>query len=96
MSKKRIAELVDALGNTRAELAELKDQESDIKSRLIALGVDVAEGDYYRANVVTSNRTTIDWKTIAAKLEPSRQLVRAHTTEKEVVSVRCTARKGVK
>jgi hypothetical protein len=96
MTKKDIAQLVDALGDTRAQLAELKDQESDIKAKLIKAGVTPAEGDYYRATVVNSDRTYIDWKEIAAKLKPSRQLVTAHTEVKPVISVRCTARKGVK
>ncbi len=91
-----IQRLVDELGAVKAEKARIEERESAIKSQLIKKGVTPVEGDYYRATVVTSNRTYIDWKEIAAKLEPSRQLVTAHTTEKEVVSVRCTARKGVK
>jgi hypothetical protein len=96
MTKKDIAGLIDALGDTRAAMADLKDQEADIKTKLIAAGVKIAEGDYFRANVVTSDRTYIDWKTIAAKLKPSHQLVSAYTTVREVISIRCTARKGVK
>lgn len=96
MTKKDIAQLVDALGDTRAALADLKNQEADIKTKLIAAGVTPVEGEYYRATVVTSDRTYIDWKEICAKLNPSRQLVTAHTAVKPVVSVRCTARKGVK
>lgn len=97
MSKKTATDrLADQLGDVRAELADLKERESAIKSQLIKAGVKIVEGDYFRANVITSDRTYIDWKEIAAKLEPSRQLVTAHTAVKSVISVRCTARKGVK
>ncbi len=94
MNAKRIAQLVDTLGQLNAEMAELKNDADRIKKQLIEAGVTPVEGDYYRATVVTSNRTYIDWKTIAEKLEPSRQLVTAHTTVKPVNSVRVVARKG--
>ena len=40
-----------------------------------------------------ADRETIDWRAIAEKLAPSRQLVTAHTSAKTVTTVRVVARK---
>lgn len=95
LSKKAVSQMVDDLGQLRAELAILKTDEADLRKRLLAAGVSVAEGDLFRANVVDANRTNVDWKAIAAALKPSRQLVTAHTSQSVVTSIRVTARTGV-
>lgn len=87
--------LADELGAIRAQQADLKDREREIRNTLIEAGIEVLEDDIFRALVVASLRTTIDWKEVAAKLKPSRQLVTAHTSEKEVISIRVSARRGV-
>ena len=90
-----VAGLADELGFIRAQMADLKDREREIRNTMIEAGVEALEDTNFRALVVTSLRTLIDWKTIAAKLKPTRQLVTAHTSEKEVVSIRVNARRGV-
>jgi len=90
-----VAGLADELGAVRAQLADLKDREREIRNTLIEAGVKTLEDDLFRALVVESMRTMIDWKAIAAKLKPSHQLVTAHTEEKEVISIRVSARRGV-
>ena len=97
MSRKviEVAGLADELGFVRAQMADLKDREREIRNTLIEAGVDALEDTNFRALVVTSLRTLIDWKAVAAKLKPSHQLVTAHTEEKEVISVRVSARRGV-
>lgn len=95
VAKKELPGLADELGFVRAQIADLKNREKDIRETFIEAGVKAMEGDTFRAVVVESLRTTIDWKTVAAKMEPSRQLVRAHTSEKEVTSIRVNARRGV-
>ena len=87
--------LADELGIIRAQAADLKSREKEIREILIAADVHTIEDEQFRAVVVASMRTTIDWKSVAAKLEPSRQLVRAHTSEKPVTSIRVNARRGV-
>lgn len=96
MSKQKIevTGLADELGSVRAQMADLKDREREIRGTLIEAGISVLEDEIFRANVVESMRSTIDWKSVAAKLEPSRQLVRAHTSEKEVITIRVSARRG--
>ncbi len=94
MNAKKLKQLVDDLGQIRAEMAILKIDEADLKADLLAADVTVAEGDLFRANVVDANRTNIDWKAISAVLKPSRQLVSAHTSHSVVTSIRVTARTG--
>jgi hypothetical protein len=90
-----VAGLADELGAVRAQLADLKDREREIRNTLIEAGVKTLEDNLFRVLVVESMRTMIDWKSIAAKLKPSHQLVTAHTEDKEVISIRVSARRGV-
>ncbi len=96
MGKKviEVAGLADELGAIRAQQADLKDREREIRETLIESGITTLEDDIFRALVVESMRTMIDWKAVAAKLKPSHQLLTAHTTEREVISIRVSARRG--
>jgi hypothetical protein len=95
MTKKaNVTGLADELGIIRAKMADLKVRETEIRAVMIDAGIKAFEDRKFRAVVVESMRTLIDWKSVAAKLEPSHQLVTAHTTEKEVISIRVSARIG--
>lgn len=94
VTRKDLVGLADELGNIRATMADLKDREGQIRNTFIAAGIKAFEDEQFRAVVVESLRTLIDWKAVAAKLKPTRQLVTAHTTEKEVISIRVSARRG--
>lgn len=94
VAKKELPGLADELGFVRAQIADLKDREKDIREVFIEAGVTAMEGKTFRAVVVESLRSTVNWKAVAAKLNPSRQLVTSHTTEKEVTSIRVNARRG--
>jgi hypothetical protein len=83
----------DALGLLNAQIADLQAQAKKLKAGVIANG-DTIEGSLYNATPVFSARDTVNWKAVAEKLEPSRQLVAAHTKHTTVVSVRVTARKA--
>ncbi len=93
-NKQDLIGLADELGTIRAKMANLKDRETEIRNIMLESGVKAMEDKKFRAVVVESLRKNIDWKAIAEKLKPSRQLVTAHTTEKEVVSIRVNARRG--
>ena len=84
----------DALGALKARIADLEALAKVEHARLVALGVGAHEGETFRASVSASERVTIDWRAVAEKLEPSRQLITAHTTSKDVVTVRVVARNG--
>ena len=86
---------VDRLAYVKAQIADLKKEEDELKQELISLGIPVIEGALHRAAVsLVEGRTIIDWEEIAKKLEPSRQLVTAHTRQCDpYYNVRVSARK---
>ena len=84
----------DTLGALKAQIAALEALAKIEHAKLVALGPGAHEGETFRATVSVADRETVDWKTIAKKLEPSRQLVTAHTDSKEVTTVRVVARTG--
>ena len=91
-----LAAAVDRLALIKAQIANLKREEDQLKDLLIDSGELVIEGQLHRAALsFCAGRELIDWKTIAAKLTPSRQLIAAHTSTGEpFYTVRVSARKG--
>ena len=85
------AKLADELGALRAEIKVLQDQAKALEGVMKASGKDVFEGDLYRVKVVHQERKAVNWKKIAEKFDPSRQLVQAWTNVNKVVSVKVTA-----
>ena len=81
---------VDALGALDREIKALTKRADVIKARIKAAGAGEQLGAEYRALVIESAPITrTDWATIAAKFNPSRQLIAAHSTVGEpVLSVR--------
>lgn len=86
--------VVDRLGTLKAQAADLSAQIKAIETNLKAGGSGSFEGSLFRATVSVAERTMVDWKSVAEKLEPSHQLVTAHTTLAVVTSVRVVARKA--
>lgn len=79
-----IAAKVDRLGVIHAAMADMKKEADTLRSELEDAGLKDIEGSLYRVNFAqVAGRTLTDWKTIAAKLSPSRQLITAHTTTGE-------------
>ena len=91
-----LAFMVNRLAEIKAQCADLKHEEEEIKAGLIATGHPVIESNAYRASIaLCDGRITVDWKTIAERLNPSHQLISAHTTQGEAYAVvRVSARKG--
>lgn len=85
---------VDRLGIIKGQIADLAVQAKLIEDRIKAHGAGVTEGSLFRATVSVSERETVDWKAVAEKLQPSHQLVTAHTARTEVVCLRVVARKA--
>jgi len=84
---------VDQLGLIAAIVGDLNKKADAIKAALKAdPSTTSVDGEFYRASISRSERFTTDWHAIAEKFEPSRQLVTAHTTSTEVVTVRVGAR----
>lgn len=87
-----IAAKVDRLGVLHAALADMKKEAEALRAELEDAGLDSIDGQLYRVNFAqVAGRTLTDWKTIAERLKPSPQLVRAHTTTGEA-STRMTVK----
>lgn len=88
--------LADELGFIKSQIADLKEKEELLKTKLIEAGQPVVEGSLFRAAVsLVAGRTIVDWEAVALKFEPSRQLITAHTKEsKPCVKVLVSARKA--
>lgn len=91
-----LAAAVDRLATVKALIADLKTEEDQLKDVLIDSGLDAVEGTQHRVSLsYCAGRELIDWKAIAAKLAPSRQLIAAHTSTGEpFYTVRVSARKA--
>lgn len=95
LQEKDLHGMADELGKIRAQMANLKERESEIRDAFMEVGIKSLEDSRFRATVVESMRTTINWKKVAEKLNPSHQLVTAHTKQTPVTSIRVSARRGI-
>lgn len=76
-----LAAKVDRLGALAAQVAAIDLEAARLRADLEAAGLATIAGNMYRANFSqVKGATRVDWKTIAAKFKPSRQLIAAHTT----------------
>ena len=79
-----MAAKVDRLGALSAALAAMKREADQLRAELEDAGLADIHGNLYRVNFAQcAGRTLTDWKTIAERLKPSAQLIRAHTTTGE-------------
>lgn len=71
----------DRLGLLHAVIAQSKAEADTLRAELEKSGLPEIEGALYRvAFAECKGATKTDWKAVAAKLKPSRQLVAAHTS----------------
>lgn len=78
--------MVDQLGALDSQIKALTKQADTLKAAIKSQGPDRYNGSEFSALVFESEgRTTTDWRAIAEKFEPSRQLITAHTTTGEPV-----------
>jgi hypothetical protein len=91
-----LGHLVDKLAQVKAKIADLKIDEQALRQELIDSGETSIEGIYHRAAISESDgKITIDWQTVAMHFKPSRQLIKAHTSQGEAyATVRVSARKS--
>ena len=88
---------IDTLGTLLAQIADLTKQADLIKDGLkesatAPNGSNVFEGDLFKATVVESNRSTIDWKALSKDLGITDEQLAAYTKTAAVFSVKVTSR----
>ena len=93
------ANTVDRIGELRAQIKLLQDQlkenEKVLKDAARSSGYGWGEfhGDWYRVTVSCYEQARINWQAVAKKLEPSHQLITAHTSHTEVCKLTVSAHK---
>ena len=76
-----LSEIVDELGVLKAQISELQDREASLKARLAQSGLPEIDGHLYRCTVSNVQPAPkVDWKAVAERLQPSHQLITAHTS----------------
>lgn len=80
--------LIDHAGALDSEIKALTKQLETIKAQVKAQGAGDYAGFVFTAKVIDSERETVDYKAICEKLQPSRQLITAHTSRATVQSIR--------
>ena len=88
---------IDTLGTLLAQIADLTKQADLIKDGLkesatAPNGSNVFEGDIFKATVIESNRSTIDWKSLSKDLGITDEQLAAYTKTAAVFSVKVTSR----
>lgn len=91
-----LAEIVDELGPLKAQIADLQEREKALRQALIDADVPECDGRLFRGTVSRYVFMLVDYKTICEKLEPSHQLLAAHTKHEPRTTVRIVARKGAR
>lgn len=85
-----LAMVVDRLGEVKALIATLCDEEKTLKEQLIDTRLPSIDGDLFRATVSTSERTTLDSQLVKMFLTPSQ--IQQCQRVSEVTTVRVTSR----
>lgn len=88
--KNDLSAVVDRLGEVKALIATLCDEEKTLKEQLIDTRLPSIDGDLFRATVSTSERITLDSNMVKTFLTPA-QIIQCQKTS-EVTTVRVTAR----
>jgi hypothetical protein len=77
-----LVSVVDDLATVKAKLADLAKRETELKEILVSSGLASINGTLHKVSIShVSGRVVTDWRTVAEKLGPSRQLVQAHTAQ---------------
>jgi len=83
---------IDTLGAILANIAALEKRAEEIKKSLkeeaSMSGQQHFDGQLFRATYVESNRSTVDWKAIAAKYAIPAEAIALHTKTQAVYSVK--------
>lgn len=88
-----LANCVDALGEIKAKISELCEQEADLKQILIFADLPAIEGKLFRATVSHQQRTTLDPDKVKLFLTPEQIEACTRTSDCTVVKVSAKTRR---
>ena len=80
-------QLVDTYMDITEKMAELKKAQDAIKSQLVQQGAGQYDGTLGYVTVANAERSTVNWKGIAAKLGASNQMIAGNTKTTDYVKV---------
>jgi len=86
---------VDTLGVLLAQIADLTKQAEKIKADLKAKATGdeyLFEGDLFKANVIGSLRSTVDYKTMVENLGVPQKVIDGYTKVAAVITLKVTSR----
>jgi hypothetical protein len=83
---------VDRLGLLLAQIADLEAEADALKNELKNGDVGAVEGDFYKANVILSQRTTVDNKAVFAAANVPADLIAKYSKTTAVITVKVTSR----
>jgi hypothetical protein len=83
---------VDTLGLLLAQISELQAKADLIKEDLKLQGKGAYNGSMFKATVIVSNRTNVDFKQVFAECSVPAEIIARNTKLQEVVSVKLTSR----
>ena len=83
---------VDTLGLLLAQIADLTAKADAIKADLKAQGSGSYSGNLYKANVIITNRSTVDFKQVFAECSVPAEVIARNTSTQEVQTVKLTSR----
>lgn len=86
------AEIVDQLGQVKAELANWKEEETHLVAQLKAKGVAIYQGDLFEANVFESSSSKLDKDQLCKKHKLMSKWLEACTTTTDTTVCKVTAR----
>lgn len=86
------ATIADRMGELRARMAELKEQEESLRKEALKTGLEEIEGRRFRLLVLNVEVTMVDYKGLVEEMKPNKRLLRKFTHEEERTQVRVTAR----
>ena len=88
--------LADNLGTIRAQIGPLLVKAVEIEAELKRRGKGAYEGLLFRVTVSVYSQAAVAWKTIAERLNPSHQLIAAHSSTVEKCRIAVVAKSADK
>ena len=83
---------VDTLGLLLAQIAELEAKANLIKQDLKAQGQGAYSGSMFKATVIVSNRSNVDFKQVFAECSVPAEVIARNTKAQEIITVKLTSR----